>query len=84
LQADASYAAFEERLFLADTKDAQKLHSSMSDDQYLDAISAPSGGKGIKKKSSHKRHDTVDISDDSDDGVEKEPAKAEDLEHAAP
>ncbi|KAF2451626.1 hypothetical protein P171DRAFT_9512 [Karstenula rhodostoma CBS 690.94] len=87
--ADASYAAFEERLFLADTKDAPKLHSSMSDDQYLEAISAPSGGKGAKKKS-HKRHDTVDISDDSDDEVEQKPAKAEgpadleDPEHAAP
>lgn len=48
----------------------------MSDDQYLDAISAPSSGKGIKKKSSHKRHETVDISDDSDDEDDKKPADA--------
>lgn len=61
---------------MADTKDAPKLHSSMSDDQYLEAISAPSGGKGAKKKS-HKRHDTVDISDDSDDENEKKLAVAE-------
>ncbi|KAL1591411.1 hypothetical protein SLS60_012024 [Paraconiothyrium brasiliense] len=81
--ADASYAAFEERLFLAETKDAPKLHSSMSDDQYLDAISAPSSGKSSKKKSSHKRPETVDISD-SDDDVEKMPAKAEVSKHTAP
>lgn len=53
-----------------------KLHSNMSDDQYLDAISAPSSGRGLKKKS-HKRQDTIDISDESDDDVEKKPIKAD-------
>lgn len=56
----------------------------MSDDQYLDAISAPSSGKGLKKKSSHKRQDTIDISDDSDSDVEKKPAKAEEAMDTAP
>lgn len=38
----------------------------MNDDQYLDAISAPSVGKVVRKKS-HKQQDTIDISDSDSD-----------------
>lgn len=39
----------------------------MNNSQYLDAISAPSSGKGMKKKPTAKRHEqTIEISDDSD------------------
>lgn len=55
----------------------------MTDDQYLDAISAPSSGKQVRKKGSHKRPDTIDISD-SDSDVEEKPSKSEDQMDTAP
>lgn len=82
-QTDASYAAFEERLFIEWPDKAAKLHSNMTDEQYLDAISAPSSGKGVKKKSSHKR--VVDISDQAEsDTEERKPDKSEDAMDTAP
>jgi DNA-directed RNA polymerase III subunit RPC5 len=48
----------------------------MTNAQYLDAISAPSSRKGLKKKSAHKRmEDPIEISDESDD--EEEPRVSE-------
>ena len=55
----------------------------MSDDQYLDAISAPSSGKVVRKKGSHKQQEIIDISD-SDTDVEEKPSKSEDAMDTAP
>ncbi|KAF2248854.1 hypothetical protein BU26DRAFT_530916 [Trematosphaeria pertusa] len=70
---ETAYEAYSERLFLENTSAAPKLHANMNNSQYLDAISAPSSGKGMKKKSAHKRHeDLVEISDESDAPEEEE------------
>jgi DNA-directed RNA polymerase-3 subunit RPC5 len=49
--------------------DAPKLHSTLNNDQFLDAISAPSSNKGAKRKTTQRRtaNDLVEISDDSDE-----------------
>jgi hypothetical protein len=55
----------------------------MTNAQYLDVISAPSSGKGLKKKPNHKRtEDPIQISDESDDEEEgPRPSKVMDEEH---
>ncbi|KAF2645642.1 hypothetical protein P280DRAFT_388755 [Massarina eburnea CBS 473.64] len=66
-----AFESFEERLFLPDTAAAAMLHSNMTNNQYLDAISAPSAGRGLKKRPSNRRQGAmVEISDDSDAGEE--------------
>lgn len=54
----------------------------MTNSDYLDIVSAPSGGKGLgKKKSTQKRHELVEISDESDEEGEKEqPLNSEEQE----
>ncbi|KAF2258490.1 hypothetical protein CC78DRAFT_537718 [Lojkania enalia] len=66
---DTSFGAYEDRLFLKDAPQAAKLHASMNNAQFLDAISAPSTDKHGKKKPAPKRHNhpVIDISDSSDD-----------------
>ena len=73
MQSDEAYSTYSDRLFLADTADAPKLHSMLNNDQFLDAISAPSSGKGAKKKTQRRTaHDLVEISDDSDEEEQEE------------
>lgn len=52
--------------------DAPKLHSSLNNNQFLDTISAPSSGKGSRKKPAGKKNtdELVEISDDSDEDEE--------------
>lgn len=70
-QSDTAYQTFEEHLFLHDTAASAKLYSTMNHAQYLDAISAPSSGKGTRKKVSQKRNeDPIEISDESDESDE--------------
>lgn len=68
-QTDIAFDSYTERLFVSDVAAAPKLHSSLDNDQFLDTISAPSGGKGGKKKTSSRRgaDDLVEISDESDE-----------------
>ncbi|KAF2829459.1 hypothetical protein CC86DRAFT_437228 [Ophiobolus disseminans] len=73
-QAREAYDGYSERLFLPDTQDAPKLRSNLSNNQFLDAISAPSSGKGGKKKTQRRAADElIEISDESDDQEEVEP-----------
>lgn len=65
---DAAFDSYGERLFLPDPSEAPQLHSSLTNNQFLDTMSAPSSGKGSKKKAHAKRADElVEISDDSDE-----------------
>jgi DNA-directed RNA polymerase-3 subunit RPC5 len=58
-------------LFLTGIADAPKLHSNLTNNQFLDAISAPSSGKGSKKKSTRRTVDElIEISDESDEQEE--------------
>ena len=54
----------------------------MANSDYLDIVSAPSGGKGLgKKKAIQKRQQLVEISDESDEEEAKEqPVDAEEQE----
>ncbi|KAF1948376.1 hypothetical protein CC80DRAFT_486253 [Byssothecium circinans] len=62
-----AFSTFEECLFLPETATAPVLHSNMTNSQYLDAISAPSSGRGHKKLPARKRAEVLlEISDDSD------------------
>ncbi|KAL5118151.1 hypothetical protein ACEQ8H_003986 [Pleosporales sp. CAS-2024a] len=66
--AQEAYTAYGERLFLSDVADAPKLYSDLNNNQFLDAISAPSAGKGFKKKASKRTADElIEISDESDE-----------------
>jgi DNA-directed RNA polymerase-3 subunit RPC5 len=68
LQSTEAYNAYSERLFLPDVADAPKLHSNINNNQFLDAISAPSASKGAKKRSTRKAADElIEISDESDE-----------------
>ncbi|KAH7398341.1 DNA-directed RNA polymerase III subunit Rpc5 [Pyrenochaeta sp. MPI-SDFR-AT-0127] len=74
--ADAAFDTYTDRLFLPETSAAPKLHSNLNNNQFLDAISAPSSNKGGKKKTTSRRgaDDLVEISDTSeeeDDGGEQ-------------
>lgn len=64
-----AFDSYTERLFLPDTSTAPKLHSTLNNHQFLDAISAPSSGKGGKKKATSRRgaDDLIEISDDSEE-----------------
>ncbi|PVH92449.1 hypothetical protein DM02DRAFT_276554 [Periconia macrospinosa] len=62
-----AYATYADCLFVNNTDVAPKLHAEMSNSEYLNTVSAPSGGKGIKKKLPHKRQELVEISDESDE-----------------
>lgn len=64
-----AFDSYTERLFLPDTSAALKLHANLNNHQFLDAISAPSSGKGAKKKTTSKRgaDDLIEISDDSEE-----------------
>ncbi|OCL07692.1 hypothetical protein AOQ84DRAFT_440046 [Glonium stellatum] len=70
-----AYAAYHEKLFVQDTAAAPKLHSSMTNEQYLDAISAPRidpSDKNSKKKPLTRRQmHAIEESEDSDDQAEE-------------
>jgi DNA-directed RNA polymerase-3 subunit RPC5 len=75
IQASEAYNAYSERLFLPDAADAPKLYSNLNNNQFLDAISAPSASKGGRKKMSKRTPDElIEISDESD---EEEAERAE-------
>lgn len=67
LQSELAYDSYSERLFLPTTIDAPKLRSNLNNDQFLDVISAPSAGKGAKRKNSTKEKELIEISDESDE-----------------
>jgi DNA-directed RNA polymerase-3 subunit RPC5 len=68
MQSTEAYNAYSERLFLPDVAEAPKLHSNVNNNQFLDAISAPSASKGAKKRSTRKAADElIEISDESDE-----------------
>jgi DNA-directed RNA polymerase-3 subunit RPC5 len=74
-QASEAYGTYAERLFLPDVADAPKLHSNLDNDQFLDAISAPSASKGGRKKMSKRTADElIEISDESDEEYVKQGA----------
>ncbi|KAL2356792.1 DNA-directed RNA polymerase III subunit Rpc5 [Cryomyces antarcticus] len=67
---DAAYAAYHERLFVADIEAAPKLKSSMTNEQYLDAISAPRvdpSGRSKKKPLTKKQMAAIDLAEDESD-----------------
>lgn len=72
---------------MQDTAAAPKLHSSMTNEQYLDAISAPRidpSDKNSKKKPLTRRQmHAVDESEDSDDQAE-DPYRTEETQGEAP
>ncbi|KAH7088906.1 hypothetical protein FB567DRAFT_440680 [Paraphoma chrysanthemicola] len=68
-----AYTSYGERLFLPDVADAPKLHSHLNNDQFLDAISAPSSGKGGKKKLTKRTAEELIEISDSDEEEEDEP-----------
>jgi DNA-directed RNA polymerase-3 subunit RPC5 len=71
VQAAEAYTAYNERLFLPDVSDAPKLHSNLSNNQFLDIISAPSSSKGGKKAAPKRTaDDLIEISDESDEEEE--------------
>ncbi|OCK77711.1 hypothetical protein K432DRAFT_427797 [Lepidopterella palustris CBS 459.81] len=69
-----AYALYNEKLFVEDTKSAPKLRSSMNNEEYLDAISAPridpSDKVGKKRPLTRKQMHAADESDESDDSDE--------------
>lgn len=76
-QSQEAYAAYSERLFLPDVSEAPKLHSALTDSQFLDTISAPSSGKGGRKKAPKRTHDElIEISDESDEQEEAVPMQS--------
>lgn len=72
----AAYAAYNEKLFVRDTEAAPHLKSSMTNDEYLDAISAPRNDPGGKKKKRPPRRRATEA-ENADDEME-EVATAED------
>jgi DNA-directed RNA polymerase-3 subunit RPC5 len=69
-------------MYLSDTSTAPKLKSSMSNREYLDAISAPSSGKGKRKTAAKPADELIEISDESDE--EEQPKASETVEEEEP
>lgn len=68
-QTDDSYAVYHDKLFVQDTASAAKLSSSMTNEEYLDAISAPRvdpSGRTKKKPLTKRQLRAGDESEDSD------------------
>ncbi len=84
-QAEEAYTTYHDKLFVPNTGGATELLSSMNNEQYLDAISAPRidpGGRTRTKPLTKKPKvtgDTIDISNDADEdesddaGVQEDP-----------
>jgi len=66
MQADESFSAYSEKLFISDTKDVPQLRSTMDNEQYLEAISAPRTDGNGRKKRPVRRPVQEEDSDDSD------------------
>ncbi|KAL1643750.1 hypothetical protein SLS58_004766 [Diplodia intermedia] len=68
-ETDEAFEAYHDKMFVADTENAAKLRSSMTNEQYLDAISAerhdPSG-RSKKKPLTKKQMQRIEDSEDSD------------------
>ncbi|KAJ4397942.1 hypothetical protein N0V91_010578 [Didymella pomorum] len=64
---ELAYDSYSERLFLPTTIDAPKLRSNLNNDQFLDVMSAPSAGKGSKRRHLAKETELIEISDESDE-----------------
>jgi DNA-directed RNA polymerase-3 subunit RPC5 len=67
VQSELAYDSYSERLFLAPTIDAPKLRSNLNNEQFLDVMSAPSAGKGAKRKNATREKELIEISDESDE-----------------
>ena len=67
VQSELAYDSYGERLFLSPTIDAPKLRSNLDNDEFLDVISAPSAGKGAKRKNATREKELIEISDESDE-----------------
>ena len=67
MQQDSAWSVFKQDMFLENPSEAPKLRSSMTNAQYLDAISAPSSGKGKRKPATKRVDDPIEISDESDE-----------------
>lgn len=67
--ASEAYAAYHQKLFVEDVAGAPRLQSSMNNEQYLDAISAPRhdpSGRVRKKPLTRKQMRAIDDSDESE------------------
>lgn len=75
VQAEEAFDAYNAKVLVDDVINAPKLVSSMTDQEYIDAISAPridAGGR-TRQKPAAKRQKTIDVSDDSE-ASEADPA----------
>lgn len=75
-QDEEAYFEYDRTLFLPETSSVSQLHSSLSPDQYLEAVSAPSRDRMGKKKTTVKQQ--VELSDTSDDELEEDAVGKED------
>lgn len=66
---ETAFDSYGERLFFPDVAAAPVLRSCLDKDEFLDAISAPSSSKGMKRTATNKRgtDDLIEISDLSDE-----------------
>lgn len=74
---------YNEKLFFEDTASAPQLQSSLTNEEYLDAISAPRidpNGRTKTKARSKRKRVMIDIpgTDDDDDEIDAEPGAQED------
>ncbi|KAF2226940.1 DNA-directed RNA polymerase III subunit Rpc5 [Elsinoe ampelina] len=73
-----SYEAYNTKMFVKDTDSVEKLHSNMSNEEYLDAISAPRndpGGRRKKKPLTKKQREAIAVGNDITDPVDELPAE---------
>jgi DNA-directed RNA polymerase III subunit RPC5 len=65
-----AYDAYRETLFLKDPSNTIRLKSAMSNEEYLEAISAPRhdpSGRQKKKPLTKRQRQAIELSDDSDE-----------------
>ena len=69
-QTDAAYCMYHERLFVQDTSSAPSLETNLTNEQYIDAISAPridTSGRIRKKPLTRRQLQPSQDSEDSED-----------------
>ena len=67
VQEMVSYDVYREKLFVQQTENATKLKSTMTNEEYLDAISAPRNdpsGRRKKKPLTRKQRAAIDLAED--------------------
>ncbi|EON61080.1 hypothetical protein W97_00291 [Coniosporium apollinis CBS 100218] len=73
---DEAYGIYHDKLFIHDTEGASQLKSSMTNEEYLDAISAPRhdpSGRSKKKPLTKKQMQVIEESEGSEDDPEEVP-----------